>query len=348
MEGGSRRVQERAVELVEGGGWREVARSLGVGCVCRRIQVGRKVVPSCEMRSLLLRLVAAMDMLSAYTVTYSSMEADELANVSADEDFDQVEDAPEALLADGYETLDTLARLRLRIGLWAKGHPKAIEELIGEFASRLEVNESSVQDQSSERVFDISFSLAGRSGQYTQRSHADAASMVWDAGTLRRLPNVEASLSLDGESIAGCRCFYPALDESVPLLADRQPSCESQEEGRSAPSSSWRWADGQRIAESFGTELAAKLGGARVLLQLLGAVCADSGASAAYAKALPFGLPADLVAVIEPGARGQVFAGSAIPSSTTAAVVQPHKGPAAKLAAGGKITGRSTSQGRRT
>lgn len=50
VEGGSRRVQERAVELVEGGGWREVARSLGVGCVCRRIQVGRKVVPSCEMQ----------------------------------------------------------------------------------------------------------------------------------------------------------------------------------------------------------------------------------------------------------------------------------------------------------
>lgn len=239
-----------------------------------------------------------MDMYSANPVVYSSMDAEELQNISGD-DIDIGADSDVDTVDDITKPFDPYAKLRTRIQKWAETQPKSNEDLINRFLATLVVTERSDEDRSSERVFKLRFKFAGREGRYVQHSHADVVSAVWDGATMARLPNVLASLVFDGEEVAGCRCFCTDLlgKPALRLETDAPAQEPLKDKHLQTRAPSQRWADFTRLAELFGTDNVKKLGGPEILLQFLGSICADSAAPSTYAKVLPFGLAAEIISI---------------------------------------------------
>jgi len=219
-----------------------------------------------------------MDALSAQTIYYTSLVADDFEDVSGgDEATADMGDTMDSELGAN-EPLGLMGRfVRPRFeGLLAKQAKgdDASRSLLNDMYSRLKVVSRDVNVTSSERCLTLDFAIAGMQGHYEQRSQADAASATWDLGSngnLELVPNVSAELVLDGESLV--RCEYYAAGGPTRTVVDES-----------------------RLSDRFGSQTLETLGGTEVLLRFLGAVCADAGA-AYYAGALPFSLPRSLLAL---------------------------------------------------
>lgn len=227
-----------------------------------------------------------MDSLCAAPACYSSMEGEDLEDLSPDEEEEEAGDE-EAQEEDegGHETpVHNLRDLhvRSRFAKWLAQLPGgrgARSELLWELFSLLTVSRLDLQVVSSERRFSLDFSLASMQGRYHQSSQADAFSSVWDAsgGDFVLRPNVEAEFVLDDEVLASCKHF-----------AMGQPVSAGSSSKKPSP-----WVDHVRVSDRFGSETLEKLGGLGVLLEFLGTICVDS-CTGCYAEVLPFGLAAGL------------------------------------------------------
>lgn len=279
-----------------------------------------------------------MNSLSASPVEYSSLEADELGNISDDEDFD--DDGSEEPQTDTAEAATLRDRfLRPRFSRWLAGTAadQARQELLNEVFEKVVVSSYGAESISSERVFSVDFTIASMEGQYSQRCQADPLSATWDAGTLLLVPNLEATLTVDGETILGCRYFAGAGSQSIPKLETDVSERSASTSSGAGAGKSRRWVNGARLLELFGTETSVKLGGIPMLLQFWGVICADSCAPTAYTEALPFGLSAALVGVSEEKEDA---------TSTTASSQDIRAGyPVAPTAPAAKKSTKSTSRG---
>mmetsp|Transcript_130842 Transcript_130842/g.418712 ORF Transcript_130842/g.418712 Transcript_130842/m.418712 type:complete len:179 (+) Transcript_130842:211-747(+) len=167
---------------------------------------------------------------------------------------------------------------------------------------------------SSERCLAIEFSLAGRTGCYTQRTHADVSSAVWlltKGGVMELTPNIASKLELDEVALIGCEHYTDGGARER------------------------RWADETQLGEVIGTDVVEKLGGCTPLLQFLGLICMDEGTPAAYVDALPFKLTSASFAVSEsavgndvsskPPAKAPRPVASSKAATAKAAVSKPHR-----------------------
>lgn len=226
-----------------------------------------------------------MDALSGAPVHYSTMEADELDEVSPDELDGEDDEYTEEEVDPADEVPRSLCKqfIRPRFDRWLSQSSPAQEEadLLREIFSRLNVTSRDVETVSSERRLRLEFELYGMIGCYSQTSQADASSTTWDVsqGGFDVKPNVESELVFDSETLISCSHF----------AGDAAKADESR---------SRRHVNKDRLCERFGTETVHKFGGAAVLMQFFGVICADPEASC-YAEVLPFGLAASVLEVSE-------------------------------------------------
>lgn len=212
-----------------------------------------------------------MDSLSAAPVFYSSLDADEFDDLTADEDEGEYD---EEQIAVDESNLSLKERyVKHRFDAWFQQQVgDARRELIQELYNRLEVCSRRQELNSSVLTLNLEFVLSGMRGSYQQQSCTDFNAPTWDLsldGELRPVPNVSTNLTLDEESLISST-FYAGVD---------------QNSGNRASSSS---IEEVRLSERFGSNTLEKLGGLSGLLQFLGVVCADAQASC-YAAKLPFG-----------------------------------------------------------
>lgn len=236
-----------------------------------------------------------MDSLCELPIYSSSLEADELDDVSGDEPGDADEASEDD--SDPADVANCSLRdefVQPRFDRWLRETAtgdQARSDLLHEMFGRLSVTARNVEAVSSERRMLLDFELFGMLGQYRQTSQADASSPVWDVseGKFELKANVEAELVLDSETLVTCAHFV-----QDPLGA----SAREDEGGSASSGRSRRWINRERLSDRFGSDTLATLGGPQSLLQFLGVICADAGVPC-YAEALPFGLSAQILAASE-------------------------------------------------
>jgi len=232
-----------------------------------------------------------MELMWGGPVYHSGMEAEDLDR--NEDSASSREDADESLLQEPASPTtvvnlrDKFIRPRMHRWLILQSGNKTRRELLDDMFGRCEVLSQATQIHSSERAFTLDFKLMGMSGHFRQVSQADPLSPVWDVsgGGFKRLPNVEAELTLDNEPVV-LGVHYAAPKPSTGAAGD------------SSMAAPCKWVDEARIEERFGAEAIRKLGGMQILLQFLGALCADAGAPG-YAEVLPFGLAVSVLRAIE-------------------------------------------------
>lgn len=219
-----------------------------------------------------------MDALAGGPICYSSLEADEFDELSAYDD-DGAPDLDDVTLGERPELSIKDRFVQPRFDKLLAASSATCHELLRELLGRVQMIHHDVLIESSMRHLVVDFVLAGMEGHYEQRSQADASSATWATSTgktgtqgFELLPNVSADLVLDGEPLISCQYFASAASKNQSKTDDK------------------------RLSERFGSDTLTKLGGAKVLMQFIGVVCADTGAPV-YAERLPFGISGDVIAV---------------------------------------------------
>jgi hypothetical protein len=214
-------------------------------------------------------------------VVFSSMEAEDLDEMSEEDEDDEDDACSQEPEEEPLTLRDRFLKARFEQWLCTHSGHESSCTLLRELFMRLEIMRRDVDLISSERRFSLDFRLNGLSGRYDQKSQADTTSSLWvTKGTeLCLAPNLLAELQLDGHLAVRRAHFSQGPRES----SGAQEVCHVDED---------------MLEQCFGSETVSQLGGHKVLLQFLGTVCADS-AAAAYADALPFGIPASIVAVAD-------------------------------------------------
>lgn len=254
-----------------------------------------------------------MDCFSGAPINYSSLVADEFDDMSADDAGGGDEDPEEHLPAEAPDEDVKLRRIKPRFELWLTERlrmreDKECKRLLQDLYNQLEVCTWDLDFSSSARQLRVDFKLSGVEGQYHQRSQSDPSSSAWDVqgegdASLEMVPNVELELELNKEPVVTCKHY----------------AC--------ATSRNRTWTNYAVLEQQFGLETSEKVGGAETLLQFLGTICADAGASC-YAAALPFALPVALLAVTDAMGEGRTTRGS-VPTTTTGSRLPPQRLPVA-------------------
>jgi len=212
-----------------------------------------------------------MDALSADPVWYSSLDPDELDELSENEAQEQGDEEEEEDDDEELDLKDRYVQPRFDAWLSRQNLPEgATRELLLELYSRLEVQSYGVDYSSSVRCLRVDFQIAGMQGLCWQRSLSDPESDAWDISSddksFELVPNLSVEWVLDEETLIQCQHFTG-------------PS------GSTSSSS----IDENRLGERFGSNTLEQLGGLNVLLQFIGTTCGDAGAPHRYTELLPFG-----------------------------------------------------------
>lgn len=232
-----------------------------------------------------------VDCLSATPVVYSSLETEDIEDFTDDEDddADQEASADEGYGDIGDEVLPlSVLRdrfIRPRFEKWLTTQPTGSQDLLNQLYSLLAVLVRDFSTVSSERRFEVDFRIASIKCNYLQYSYADADISLWNAASdsTERVPNVRASLEVDGQELARSAYFASATSDAA-----------------AAKGGDHIWTNPHQLSDCFGTDTVEQLGGCKVLLQFLGVICADNEVPF-YAEALPFGLTPELVAIGDAG-----------------------------------------------
>mmetsp|Transcript_90042 Transcript_90042/g.160321 ORF Transcript_90042/g.160321 Transcript_90042/m.160321 type:complete len:290 (+) Transcript_90042:76-945(+) len=212
-----------------------------------------------------------MDALSADPVWYSSLDPDELDELSENEAEEPGDDEEEDEEDEELDLKDRFVQPRFDAWLSRQNLPQgATRELLLELYSRLDVESYGVDYTSSVRRHRVDFQIAGMQGFYEQRSMSDPDSDTWD-------------MSPDGKSLE----LVPNLH--IEWVLDEETLIESHHFTGTSGSKSSSSVDETRLGERFGSNTLEQLGGINLLLQFIGTACADAGAPARYTELLPFG-----------------------------------------------------------